>query len=126
MNFLDRLEALMAQKGVSKAQLATQAGISKTTVYAWWVSGWEGITLPRLRALCDYFGCSLDYLVNGDGEEPTQPKLESSVQMVPGEQELLRIYRSLNSTGKELLMANAKAYDGNPELKQDRSCEKAI
>ena len=126
MNFLDRLEALMAQKGVSKAQLAAQSGISKTTVYAWWVSGWEGITLPRLRALCDYFGCSLDYLVNGDGEESTQPKMDGSTQIASDEQELLRIYRSLNSAGKDLLMANAKACDGNPEFKKDKSCEKAI
>ena len=126
MNFLDRLEALMAQKGVSKAQLAAQSGISKTTVYAWWVSGWEGITLPRLRALCDYFGCSLDYLVNGDDKESQQPKAENSTQMTASEQELLRIYRSLNSTGKDLLMANAKACDGNPELKQDRSRSEAI
>ena len=125
MDFLDRLEELMAQKGVNKAQLAAQAGISKTTVYAWWGSGWEGITLPRLRALCVFFGCTLDYLVNGNTESNTQHNSDSPHQISKSEQELLRIYRTLNTTGKDLLMSTAKAYDGNPEMKQDKSNVKA-
>ena len=66
MDFLQRLEMLMTMKGVSKAQMAAGSGLGKTTVYAWWDKGYEGITLPKLRALCNYFGCTLDWLVCGD------------------------------------------------------------
>ncbi|MBQ1791271.1 MAG: helix-turn-helix transcriptional regulator [Oscillospiraceae bacterium] len=68
MDFLQRLDHLMRIKGVSKAEMAAGAGIGKTTVYAWWDKGYEGITLPKLRKLCNYFGCTLDWLC-GDDEE---------------------------------------------------------
>ena len=69
MDFLERLDFLMKIKGVNKAQMAAGSGIGKTTVYAWWKKGYEEITLPKLRALCNYFGCTLDYLVCGDEAE---------------------------------------------------------
>lgn len=71
MDFLQRLEQLMNIKGVSKAQMAAGSGIGKTTVYAWWDKGYEGITLPKLKKLCDYFGCTLDWLCCGDESEAT-------------------------------------------------------
>ena len=85
MDFLERLEHLMRIKGINKAQLAAGAGLGKATVYAWWDKGYEGITLPKLRALCAYFGCTLDWLVDGDDE--------GSVYLSADEKSLVSAYR---------------------------------
>lgn len=69
MDFLTRLEMLMRIKGVNKSELAAGAGLKKTTVYSWWDKGYEGITLPKLRAICNYFGCTLDWLICGEEDD---------------------------------------------------------
>ena len=86
MTFLERLDFLMRMKGVNKAQMASGCGLGKTTVYAWWDKGYEGITLPKLLKLCNYFGCTLDYLVCGDNSEQTV--------LSENENALLSAYRS--------------------------------
>ena len=93
MDFLQRLEMLMTIKGVTKAQMAAGAGLGKTTVYAWWDKGYEGITLPKLRALCDYFGCTLDWLVCGDEKS-------GSAALSPDELELIRAFRAADNRAR--------------------------
>ncbi len=99
MDFLTRLEMLMRMKGVNKSELAEGSGIKKTTVYSWWDKGFEGITLPKLKALSAYFGCTLDWLVCGD-------EYESSIDALsPDENRLLSSYRSMTKEGKEKVQA---------------------
>lgn len=93
MTFLERLEFLMRMKGVNKAQLAAGCGLGKTTVYAWWDKGYEGITLPKLVKLSDYFGCTLDYLVCGDNAE-------SAILSDP-EKTFLSAYRAADDRARE-------------------------
>ncbi len=100
MDFLARLEHLMTIKGVNKAQVAAGAGLGKTTVYAWWDKGYEGITLPKLKALCAYFGCTLDYLVCGD-------EAAEQASLTPDENRLLSVYRSMSKDGKEKVLTYA-------------------
>ena len=87
MNFLERLEMLMASRGINKKELAESSRIPLSTVYSWWKKGWEGITLPNLRLLCDYFGCTLDWIC-GDDEES-----ESMVLYSADEKQLISAYR---------------------------------
>lgn len=88
MNFLERLEMLMASRGINKKELAEASKIPLSTVYSWWKKGWEGITLPTLRLLCDYFGCTLDWIC-GDEEES-----ESMVLFLSDEKQLVSAYRA--------------------------------
>ena len=88
MNFLERLEMLMASREINKKELAESSKIPLSTVYSWWKKGWEGITLPNLRLLCDYFGCTLDWLC-GDEEEN-----ESMVIFLPEEKQIISAFRA--------------------------------
>jgi transcriptional regulator with XRE-family HTH domain len=88
MNLLDRLEMLMASKGINKKQLAEALGLTTSTVYSWWYRGWEEITLPKLRLLKNYFGCTLDWLCCGDEET------ESMTVLTAEESQLLAAYHS--------------------------------
>lgn len=66
MNFLERLEMLMKSRDINRKKLAEASKIPLSTVYSWWNKGWEGVTLSTLRLLCDYFGCTLDWLCGDD------------------------------------------------------------
>lgn len=86
MDFLARLEMLMKTRKLNKAQLAAQAGLPKTTVYGWWNSGYENMTITTLKTLSRFFSCTLDYLVNGDETE------RASVERAREERDLVAAY----------------------------------
>ena len=109
MDFLERIEQLMRQKGINKAQLAEGAGLSKTTVYSWWAQGYEGITLPKLKAIANYFGCTLDWLVCGD--EATSHTYTLSEE----EETLLLSYRAANDQARETALDTLQKYPRNQE-----------
>lgn len=68
MDFLERLDSLMESRGLNKRQLSIQTKIPVSTIYGWYKKGYENITLPNLKALADYFGVTMEYLANGEGE----------------------------------------------------------
>lgn len=66
MSFLDRIDSMLSEKGANKNQMAAATGIPVSTIYSWYKKGFDGIALPTLRKLCEYFGCTLEWLVNGE------------------------------------------------------------
>lgn len=66
MAFLDKLDSLMAQQGINKNQLSQSTGVPYSTIDSFYKKGSDNIKLSTLRKLADYFGCSLDYLVDDD------------------------------------------------------------
>ncbi len=98
MDFLERLEMLMRVKGINKSELAEGSGIKKTTVYSWWDKGYEGITLPKLKALSAYFNCTLDWLVCGEESS------ETSFSISNEEKRLVSAYRAAGSKYRELAL----------------------
>lgn len=77
MNFLDRIDRLMREKGINKNQLAQMTGIPVSTIYGWYKKGYDNITLPTFRKLSGFFGCSMEYLANGESEERKTLSLEA-------------------------------------------------
>ena len=77
MNFLDRIDNLMEQKGINKNQLAQMTGIPVSTIYGWYKKGYDNITLPTFRKLSRFFGCSMEYLANGESDERKTLSLEA-------------------------------------------------
>lgn len=77
MNFLDRIDNLMEQKGINKNQLAQMTGIPVSTIYGWYKKGYDNITLPTFRKLSGFFGCSMEYLANGESDERKTLSLEA-------------------------------------------------
>lgn len=113
MDFLSRLEMLMRIKGINKSELAAGSGIKKTTVYSWWDKGYEGITLPKLRALCSYFGCTLDWLVDGEDE--------GSIYLSADEQKLVSAYHAADPS----IQAAVRKLLDMPEAKENASTQSA-
>ena len=71
MNIAQNLKKLMDNRGLSNSRLAREIHVHTSTVSNW-LEGKE-VKAENLTALCEYFGCSLDYLAGTTAEKaPTQ------------------------------------------------------
>lgn len=89
MGLTEKLDLLMKEKNINKAELARESGVPYTTIDGFYKKGSENAKLSTLKKLCTYFGCTLDYLADDkvqsdshtlaahfDGEEYTEEELE--------------------------------------------------
>lgn len=70
MGLTDKLDLLMKEKNINKAELARESGIPYTTIDGFYKKGSENAKLSTLKKLCAYFNCSLDYLADDCIDEP--------------------------------------------------------
>jgi plasmid maintenance system antidote protein VapI len=97
MTFLDRVDMLLARRGLNKNQLAALTGIPVSTVYGWYKKGYGSITLPTMLKLSEFFGCSMEYLVNGATAVEKTPS--------PAAMDVARHYDSLPEHTQKLISA---------------------
>jgi repressor LexA len=64
MNMVEKLEQLMNERGLTKADVARESGIPYTTFDGLFKKGYEKIKLPTLKAIADYFNVTMEYLAN--------------------------------------------------------------
>lgn len=69
MSFTDKLDALMAEKGINKSILSKESGIPYTTIAGFYTKGTDNVKLSTLRKLSSYLGCSIDYLADDDNTD---------------------------------------------------------
>lgn len=65
MNIAQSLKSLMSERKLSNSKLAREIHVHTSTVGNW-LDG-KDVKAENLETLCEYFGCSLDYLVGADG-----------------------------------------------------------
>ena len=61
--FLERLDMLLAEKGIRKSTLSRESGIPYTTIDGFYKKGCDNIKLSTLQKLAEYFGVSVDFLL---------------------------------------------------------------
>lgn len=72
MGLTEKLDLLMKEKKINKAELARASGVPYTTIDGFYKKGSENAKLSTLKKICAYFGCTLDYLADDTvSEEPT-------------------------------------------------------
>lgn len=107
-NFNKKLEALMAQKGLTQLALSSQLGIAQTAISQWL----RGVNEPSRRSLkkvADFFNVSVEMLINDNVELdlknlPDIPKI-TKANVSKMEEDLKRIIvlrDNLNSTIDEI------------------------
>lgn len=72
MGLTDKLDLLMKERKINKAELARESGVPYTTIDGFYKKGAENAKLSTLKKLCSYFNCSLDYLADDEVQEPPQ------------------------------------------------------
>lgn len=70
----ERIAELRRKKGLTQIQLAEKLNISDKAVSKW-ESNKSDPSLEMLVALSNFFECSIDYIVKGEEEKKSQPKI---------------------------------------------------
>ena len=105
--FLEILDELMKNRGISRATLARESGIPYTTIDTWYKGKYDNIRLSTLKKLSAYFNVSLDYLMQ---EAPAK----ESQGLDEDESELLTLYRSVRAISPddaEIIIQYARCVD---------------
>lgn len=68
MTILEKINYLMAERHINKHELAKLSGIPYTTLDGLYKKGYGGMRLPTFRALCDFFGVTMDSMAWDDQE----------------------------------------------------------
>ena len=109
MGMIEKLELLMNEHGLSKAELSRQARIPYTTIDGFWKRGTDNLQRSSLLKLAKCFNCTLDYLaddaidINNELFKNHSLFLQATSTYSPHEQELLRLYRELDDDGREII-----------------------
>lgn len=110
MDFLEKLNFLMDKYNLNKSTLSKACNIPYTTVDGWYKRGYEGLKLPTLKKLSNYFGISLDYWADDNLVEPVPPKVNNLFLTEKDEVELLCDYRTLNASTKLYIRGITKGF----------------
>lgn len=98
-NFYKRYCELCAEKGISPSAAAIEIGLRKSNV-TYWKSGRNSPSDATLLKIADYFGVTVEYL---RGEETKNAPMPNDI----GEENILRMYRSLSTEEKGALYTYA-------------------
>ena len=87
-----RIQALRKQNGFSQVELGQKIGVSKSQVNRYEN---KGVQPPAdiLNKIADLFGTSVDYLINGHGEEKARASLKNA--------ELLKQFKQVEELPEE-------------------------
>lgn len=103
----DRIDLLLNERGIKRAELCRATGIGDSTVRTWIARA----AMPSAEAafkVAQYFGVTVEYLLTGKN-----PSDASELYISPEESELIDIYRSLMKKDKDILIGVAQLLDKN-------------
>ena len=102
MDFLEKLDLLMQEKGLNKNTLSQFSDIPYTTIDGWYKRGYAGAKLSTIRKLADYFNTTLDYLMRDEITDRNYGKTYN-FQVNSLETEIIEKYRTLDGYGKDII-----------------------
>lgn len=95
MGFSERLRSEMQRQGISQNKLAHMAQISQSGLSSI-MRGYSSPKEDTLRRLSEALGCSMSWLVGGDGDTTMS-------DLTQEERHLIAQYRQLNRHGKDFI-----------------------
>lgn len=97
--FFDKLRNLIVERGITQKRLAEDLKIPVSTLGGY-VQGTSEPDFQTLLLLAGYFGVSTDYLLG----------VRSNESFAEGEDEILRIFRSLTHNQRAIFIEQGKAF----------------
>lgn len=99
MSFGDNLRTLIEERNLTQKELAKQLNIAPSTMGSY-VQNTREPDFSTLKLLAKYFDVSTDYLLDFNSNQTISHQ----------EDDLLRIFRSLSSTQKDICLEQCKAF----------------
>ena len=119
MNFLEKLDTLMAQKGLNRKTLSEVSGVPYTTIIGFYAKGYEGTRMSTVKSLAHFFNVSTDYLIRDEITDPNYGLSAPADQVLaPDERQLVTDYRAFNEEGKETVRDYVADLADNPKYKK--------
>ena len=119
LNFLERLEQLSLERGITNNhKLADLSGVPYTTIDNFYRKGYENVKLSTLKKLANFFGCTLDFLCNGDLGEIKKEALIINKDFSKKETQIILAYRKASSDDKEAVCCILRKYAGSEEFSE--------
>lgn len=108
---------LLELKNVRPADVARATGLHPS-VFTDWKKGKSNPKHDKMQKIADYFGVTVDYLM-GNEKAPA-----AGADLSTDEAELLRLFRSLNASGRSLALVQVRNLARLPEYtdKNKESC----
>lgn len=107
MILLEKIDHLMKKNGLNKRQLAIKSGIPYTTIDGLYKGRYENMKLQTFKALCSYFGVTMDSMAYDDREIEYVRDREMSFSS--DDAAMIRQYRDLDSTQQAMIRASLDA-----------------
>ena len=101
-SYIDRIKKLKNEKKITNEQLSELTGIPLSTMSKLLAGISEQPKLVNVVAIARALGCSLDYLVNGDGE--CDHATGNRYILAPDEAAMIEDFRTLDTHGKQLTL----------------------
>lgn len=113
MTIEDELKALVLSSYGSIREFSMTLNMPYSTLDSIFKRGVEKASIGNIIRICEALSISVDGLAAG--------KIVSvySDEATSTEGELIRLYRSLNEKGKEIVLTTVRAFAGNPELRRN-------
>ncbi len=110
MTFIEKLDLLMKSKGLNKHSLSDVTGIGYTTIDAFYKKGYKNMKLSNFRAICNYFGVTMDSMARDEVNEIEyyNPQ-KKDLHITPEEELLVKYYRDADDLDKALALRAVKA-----------------
>lgn len=99
MTIGETLRNLIEEREITQKQLAAALNLSPSTLGGY-VQGTSEPDIATLKRIAGYFQVSMDYLLDYSADSHS----------VPGESELLRIFRSLSEEQRDLYLEQGRAF----------------
>lgn len=115
MNFTEKLNVLMDEKGLTRGSLAEKTGIPYNTIVGFYTRGYSNIKLSNLKKISTFFSIPLDVLANDDVSLDDYFK-DSDVLKINAK------YNALSSKGQGLI---DNMIDGLLDIENHKEDEKA-
>lgn len=108
-----RINALLAEKGISKQQFYKDCGITSAS-YSLWNTGKTQPRMKNLEVIADYLGVSVSYLVKGaeQKENPVAISNEVSNDLSPIKKEAINLVSKMSDEQLAVFVAALKAARG--------------
>lgn len=120
MKMIEKISSLMHDAGLNKRQFSLKAGIPYSTVDNWYKVGCDKMQLPTFRALCDFFGVTMDSMAY-DEQKIVYRKDVKMPEITPAERDMIHSFRYLDEDGKERVLNSI-----NFERDQEREKKKVV
>ena len=114
---MNRIKYCRELNKMSQKYVALSVGVSAPMV-SQWESGIKKPSNENIVKLASLFGVSTDYLLGHQSSEDTS-------SFSAEERKLILVFRQLNRTGKNMLLANADAYLSQEVFRQEDSMSSA-